>query len=96
MNLPPEPDHQDLEYDLEHWLRTVGVTDSEKLVRHQVALSSENKSNWTNSYPRPDSVLVTRHHFHIIRKKYYQGAPDVAVEIRSPGDETYEKFPFFA
>jgi Uma2 family endonuclease len=96
MNPPPEPDHQDLEYDLESWLRACWATRGNHLVRHQVALSPNDESNWTNNYRTPDLVLVSRDRFHIIRKKYYHGAPDVAVEIRSPGDETYEKFTFYA
>jgi Uma2 family endonuclease len=31
-----------------------------------------------------------------IRGEYFEGPPLVVVEIRSPGDESYEKLPFYA
>jgi Uma2 family endonuclease len=41
-------------------------------------------------------VLVTPKRFDIDRNTYFNGGPDVVVEIRSPDDETYEKFDFYA
>jgi Uma2 family endonuclease len=41
-------------------------------------------------------VLLTPARFDIDRTDYLEGPPDVVVEIRSPGDETMEKMPFYA
>ena len=41
-----------------------------------------------------DLVLLTPER--IDRNEYFEGAPDVVVEIRSPGDESYEKLEFYA
>jgi Uma2 family endonuclease len=40
--------------------------------------------------------LLTPECFRIDRNEYFEGAPDVVVEIRSPGDESYEKLEFYA
>jgi Uma2 family endonuclease len=41
-------------------------------------------------------VLLTPERFHIDCNEYFDGGPDAVVEIHSPGDESYEKFPFYA
>ena len=41
-------------------------------------------------------MLLTPDCFDIDRNEYFEGAPTVVVEIRSPGDETMEKLPFYA
>ena len=41
-------------------------------------------------------MLLSPERFHIDHNEYFEGAPDVVVEIRSPGDETYEKLDFYA
>lgn len=51
---------------------------------------------WTKNYRVPDIVLLTPDRFHIDKNEYMAGAPLVVVEIRSPDDETYDKFPFYA
>ena len=44
----------------------------------------------------PDLVLLDPPRFGIDKIEYMVGAPLVVVEIASPGDETYDKFPFYA
>jgi Uma2 family endonuclease len=44
----------------------------------------------------PDVVLLTPDRFAIDREYYCEGAPTVVVEIRSPGDETWDKMEFYA
>jgi Uma2 family endonuclease len=63
-------------------------------VYHQINVASP--GGWPHNYRIPDLVLLTPERFHIDRNEYFEGAPDVAVEIRSPGDETYEKLEFYA
>lgn len=48
-------------------------------------------------YRIPDLTFVAAGRKHILREDGVRGeAPDAVLEIRSPGDETYEKLPFFA
>ena len=56
----------------------------------------EDEANWTLNYRVPDLVLVDAARRHIDKNTYLAGAPLVVVEIASPGDETYDKFPFYA
>lgn len=51
---------------------------------------------WPHDYRIPDVVLLTPDRFHIERNDYLEGAPTAVVEIHSPGDEAYEKLPFYA
>ena len=51
---------------------------------------------WPEDYRIPDLVLLTPDRFHIDRNEYFEGGPTVVVEIRSPGDESYEKLSFYA
>ena len=51
---------------------------------------------WPDDYRIPDLVLLTPERFQIDRDEYFDGAPTVVVEIRSRGDETIEKLPFYA
>jgi Uma2 family endonuclease len=51
---------------------------------------------WPNDYRVPDLVLLLPERFAIDRNEYFEGAPTAVVEIHSPGDETYEKLPFYA
>ena len=41
-------------------------------------------------------MLLTPDRFAIDCEEYYNGAPTVVVEIRSPGDETWDKMDFYA
>lgn len=48
-------------------------------------------------YRIPDLTFVAAGREAILAKDGVRGGgPDAVIEIRSPGDETYEKFPFFA
>jgi Uma2 family endonuclease len=47
-------------------------------------------------YRVPDLVLLTPDRFAIDHNEYFEGPPTVVVEIRSPGDESYEKLAFYA
>ena len=56
----------------------------------------EEEENWLNNFRIADIVLLTLDRFHIDKNEYMVGPPLVVVEIHSPGDETYDKFPFYA
>jgi Uma2 family endonuclease len=96
LHMPPIPniEQQNLEAVLEtyfrhRWARALGAK-----AYHQVALTPV--GGWPKNYRVPDLVLLLPQRFAIDRNEYFEGAPDVAVEIHSPGDESYEKLPFYA
>jgi Uma2 family endonuclease len=96
LHMGPTPNrrHQDLEGAMEHWLRNHWTPRSGGKVYHQINVASI--GGWTNNYRVPDLVLLTPDRFGIDHNEYFEGAPSVVVEIRSPNDETYEKLPFYA
>ncbi|MCA9187784.1 MAG: Uma2 family endonuclease [Pirellulaceae bacterium] len=95
MNPPPSVAHQDLEGQIELWLRQFWVpTGLGNKVFHQVALSPD--ENWVHNYRTPDVVLFRPAELLHLQPTYCHGPCSVAIEIRSPGDETYEKLAFYA
>ncbi len=75
-----------------HWAEPQGCQ-----VDQEVNLTTpEDEWQWTKNYRIPDLVLTTPDRFHIDKGEYMVGAPLVVVEVRSPRDETYEKFSFYA
>lgn len=96
LHMPPAPnlDHQDLAAGLVSWLRSRWATAQGNRVHMEVNLASP--GGWPNDYRIPDLVLLTPDRFAIEREEYLEGAPTVVIEIRSPGDETIEKMPFYA
>ncbi len=51
---------------------------------------------WPNDFRIPDLVLLTPETFSIDHDEYFEGSPAVVIEIRSPGDESFEKLSFYA
>jgi Uma2 family endonuclease len=96
LHMPPMPNrnHQDLEWAMETYLRLRWARPRGARVYHQINVASP--GGWPQNYRIPDLVLLTPERFHIDRNEYFEGGPDVVVEIRSPGDETYEKLEFYA
>lgn len=99
LHMPPMPNgmHLDFEGDLRDYLKRWWAKPNGGLVRFETNLTTpEDEAAWTLNYRIPDLVLVDRARLHIDKNTYMAGAPLVVVEIRSPGDETYDKFPFYA
>lgn len=96
LHMVPAPNvgHQDFEWELETWLRLHWARPRKGKVYHDVNVASV--GGWPKNYRIPDLVLLTPQSLHIDRHEYLEGPPDVVVEIRSPGDETIEKMPFYA
>ncbi len=96
LHMPPMPNrfHQDLEWALEAFLRFYWARPHLAKVYHQINVASP--GGWPNDYRVPDLVLLTAERFDIDHNEYFEGAPDAVVEIHSPGDEAYEKLPFYA
>jgi Uma2 family endonuclease len=90
----PNRDHQDFEFALEAWLRQYWARQFGGRVYHQINIAEP--STWPNNYRIPDLVLLTPERFDIDCNEYFDGGPDVAVEIHSEGDEAYDKFDFYA
>jgi Uma2 family endonuclease len=56
----------------------------------------QHAQGWTN-YRIPDLTFVAAGREHILHEDGVRAAgPDAVIEIRSPGDDTYEKLPFYA
>lgn len=96
LHLPPLPnfDHQGLAQDLEDWLRRNWARPRRGRVYQEVNVSP--RGGWPDNYRIPDLILLSRERLAGIRGEYFEGPPLVVVEIRSPGDESYEKLPFYA
>jgi Uma2 family endonuclease len=94
-HMPPMPnrDHQDLEWALETYLRLRWARPRKAKVYHNINVASP--GGWPHDYRIPDLVLVSPERFGVDRNEYFEEVPDVVVEIRSPGDETYEKLEFY-
>ena len=90
----PSRSHQDILMDMCAWLRFHWARARGSRVNLEVNLASP--GGWPNDFRIPDLVLLTPDCFHIDHDVYFEGAPTVVAEIRSPGDETMEKLPFYA
>jgi Uma2 family endonuclease len=96
LHMAPSPNraHQDLGGAMETYLRLRWARPHGNRVYHDINLASP--GGWPNNYRIPDLLLLTPARFSIDRNEYFEGAPDVVVEIRSPSDESYEKLEFYA
>ena len=91
----PNIEHQDLEGEMETWLRRHWAKPRGNKAYHQINVAPP--GGWPDkNYRIPDLVLLTRDCAAINRSEYLEGAPTVVVEIHSPGDEACEKLPFYA
>jgi Uma2 family endonuclease len=95
LHMPPMPnrEHQELEWAMETYLRLRWARPRQAKVYHNINVASP--GGWPHDYRIPGLVLVSPERFDIDHNEYFEGAPDVVVEIRSPGDETYEKLEFY-
>jgi len=97
MSLEPDREHQDFEGALESWLRQHWVRRGRSKVYHRINVALPGSgADWIHNYRIPDLVLLTRDRFSIDHRTHFEGGPDVAVEIRSPDDESEEKLGFYA
>ncbi len=97
LHMPPMPNrrHQDLVGALEAYLRYHWAKQSGGRVYHEINVSPP--GGWPDrDYRIPDLLLLTPQRLGIDRDVYFEGAPEVVVEIHSPGDEAYEKLAFYA
>jgi Uma2 family endonuclease len=90
----PKRSHQDIVLDMAMWLRTHWARPLGNRVHQDVNVAP--LGEWPGNYRVPDLVLLAPDRFAIDHDDYFEGAPTVVVEIRSPGDETLDKLPFYA
>jgi len=99
LHMPPMPNriHQRFGRNLLIYLHTYWAIPRGCQVDQEVNLTTpEDEARWRFNYRIPDLVLLTPDRFHFDKVEYMAGAPLVVIEIRSPRDETFEKFPFYA
>jgi Uma2 family endonuclease len=96
LHMPPAPNrsHHDFLWELEYWLRKHWAKPTGCRVHGDINVASI--GGWPEDYRIPDLVLLTPDKFSIDHNEYFEGPPAVVVEIRSPGDESFEKLPFYA
>lgn len=93
----PNPFHQDIESELELYLQLHWAKPLKARVRHQNNLAKQGAGKkWRDDYRIPDLVLMTPDRFHIIKTTHLEGPPNVVIEIYSPGDESYDKLPWYS
>lgn len=90
----PTPEHQDFVWELETWLRHKWARARGCKVFHNVNVASID--GWPDDYRIPDIIVLSPDRLHIRRKEFFEGAPLIVVEIRSPRDESYENMKFYA
>ena len=95
-HMGPSPNyfHQDFIGALENYLRLHWAPRCGGKVLHEwnVAPPSE---DWRQNYRIPDLVLFTPERASGNKIEYFEGGPDVVLEMQSPGDESEAKLPFY-
>jgi Uma2 family endonuclease len=94
MTAAPSKRHTRLQVQMHNWLGEYWARPRGNQVDLLVNVASV--GGWPHDYRIPDLVLLTPDRFSIDHEDYYEGAPTVVVEIRSPGDETWDKLAFYA
>lgn len=96
LHMPAMPliEHQDLAGELQSWLRKYWARPRRAKVYFQVNVAPV--GGWPDDFRIPDLLLLTKKRYGIRKGKYFEGAADVVIEIHSPGDESFDKLPFYA
>ena len=92
--LAPEPDfeHQDLEGALLIWFRAHWVPrEAGRYAIQRMNVAAPDREPWTANYRVPDVLLWTSERASRNCRTHWNGSPDVPIEIRSPGDRSYDK-----
>jgi hypothetical protein len=98
LHMAPSPDfvHQDFEGELAFYLKAHWAVPIKGKVVQQMNLAREGAgADWLKDYRIPDILLVTPDRMVINQGSHFEGAPNAAIEIHSPGDEAYAKLPFY-
>ena len=57
---------------------------------------SDRRKNWKKNYRVPDVLVVLKHGRAVDCGTHWYGGPDLLIEITSPGEDIFEKLPFYA
>ncbi len=90
----PNRDHQEVLAQLLIWLRQTWAPGTRARVDFERNVARPGR--WPVDFRAPDLVILMPDRLVIDRNEYLDGGPDVVVEIRSPGDESDAKVPFYA
>lgn len=88
-------EHQRLANRIAHVL-TLALEPDELGTIYPGANVSDQDDNWETNFRCPDVVVFLRGNQAEDRESHWYGGPDLAVEIVSPGDRSYEKLDFYA
>lgn len=92
----PSPDHQRVVLGLAVWLTTHWVDRPGREVLLEGNVAPPDAADWQQDYRVPDLMLRTSAARCVEHPAWFAGAPEVVVEVRSPGDETDAKLGFYA
>lgn len=104
LHMPPPPswEHQGIDQGLSHFFLVHWQNLGEGHFRSNVGVRPRNVplldiagEKLPEDYRAPDLVFLATGTRARLQRGWVVGAPDALIEIRSPGDETYEKFPFY-
>ena len=95
LHMPPMPnrEHQNFVWALETWLRVNWARSGRGRLFHEINVASI--GGWPKNYRVLDVLILKPDRYQIDRNEYFEGGPTVAVEVVSPGDESYDKFDFY-
>ena len=95
MNAQPNNEHQTLVSRISHICECVIGDTLLGTVLPGTNISDRHK-DWKENYRCPDVAVFLNDSTAINRRTHWQGGPDLAVEIASPRDRTWEKIEFYA
>lgn len=102
MSPPPSWEHQGIDQDLVRFFLLHWQDLGEGHFRSNVGVRPRNVplldiagEKLPEDFRAPDLVFLVTGTQARLHRGWVVGAPDALIEIRSPGDETYEKFPFY-
>ena len=95
MNAQPNDEHQFIVSRLTFIFEMVIGERGLGQIRPGTNISGRNK-DWKDNYRCPDVAVFLNDSTAINRRTHWQGGPDLAVEIVSPKDRTWEKIEFYA
>jgi Uma2 family endonuclease len=93
MTPDPNVDHQEELIELASWLRS--LVKDRGLGRVLPGGNVRRPGSGVEDFRCPDILFVSTERFAIIGNVFYNGAPDIVMEIRSPGDDTMKKVPWY-
>ncbi len=95
MSPSPSNRHQGLSGELAFWLKTHWARRGHGKVFVQCNVARPGIPKWLDDYRIPDLALLEPGCAARDLDTHFAGGPSVVVEVYSPGDESYDKLPFY-